>query len=119
MTGEEVLCPFCGEMATDGSCLRKAADRITELEVALQKKDMELAEAGARVLSHEGHIELLTKQYNDRGDRLLKLTEVLSLLQEWTNTYGKELCPPGADTYGEGVRDSKQKVQAILSRLSG
>jgi hypothetical protein len=42
---------------------------------------------------------------------------VLADLQTWTLTYGKALVPSGADTYGEGMRDAKKQVSAILARL--
>ena len=43
-----------------------------------------------------------------------RLNAVLGRVVDWTHQYGKELCPPRMDTYGEGVRDSKDKVAGLL-----
>ncbi len=45
--------------------------------------------------------------------------DALGRLREWTDRYGAELCPgPGrADTYGEGVRASKDQVRRLLRPL--
>jgi hypothetical protein len=42
---------------------------------------------------------------------------VLSLLTEWSDTYGKDLCPGAgdADTFGDGMRAAKKQVKGILS----
>jgi hypothetical protein len=40
-------------------------------------------------------------------------------LSEWSSTFGKALCPPRADTYGEGVHDCKEQVSNMLSELGG
>jgi hypothetical protein len=40
----------------------------------------------------------------------------LSEVYEWTYQFGKALCPPGADTYGEGMRDAKEQVANIILR---
>lgn len=42
--------------------------------------------------------------------------EALGALIEWSHVLGADLCPPGADTYGEGVRDSKAAVRKICVR---
>lgn len=47
--------------------------------------------------------------------RVDTLETALARLHEWTCTFGAELKPPGADTYGEGVRDSKARVASIIS----
>ena len=45
---------------------------------------------------------------------LEKAREALGDLYEWTRRMGAELCPPGPDTYGEGVRISKDTVAYML-----
>ncbi|MFH1185094.1 MAG: hypothetical protein V1755_08660 [Chloroflexota bacterium] len=40
--------------------------------------------------------------------------DLINALHNWSITYGRELCPTGADTYGEGVRACKEQVAAIL-----
>ena len=39
-------------------------------------------------------------------------------LEDWTHRMGAELCPRGADTYGEGKRDAKDEVSRILRSKS-
>jgi len=39
---------------------------------------------------------------------------IISALIEWTHIGGQALCPPGADTYGEGMLDAKKQVAQIL-----
>jgi len=39
----------------------------------------------------------------------------LALIEEWTHQYGAALKPPGADTYGEGMRDAKDQVSRMLA----
>ena len=42
------------------------------------------------------------------------LNEIIGALTMWSHEYGAALKPPGADTYGEGKRDAKNEVAAIL-----
>jgi len=39
----------------------------------------------------------------------------LAELREWTHQHGRALCPPGADAYGEGMRDAKAQVDRLLA----
>jgi hypothetical protein len=48
-----------------------------------------------------------------------KRAATISTLFEWTNTYGAELKPPGADTFGEGMREAKARVRRILTAEGG
>jgi hypothetical protein len=43
-----------------------------------------------------------------------EFAELRSRLEQWCRTFDTELCPPRADSYGEGVRDSKDKVFKLL-----
>ena len=43
-----------------------------------------------------------------------RLSTVVGYVAAWTHEYGAALKPPGADTYGEGKRDAKNEVAAIL-----
>lgn len=43
--------------------------------------------------------------------------EILTRILAWTHEYGASLKPPGPDTYGEGMRDAKDQVAAILRSL--
>ena len=50
-----------------------------------------------------------------RADQALAANaEMRAALEHWTHEYGAALKPPGADTYGEGKRDAKNEVAAIL-----
>jgi hypothetical protein len=44
-----------------------------------------------------------------------RLRAVVARVETWTHTFGSELRPRSADTYGEGVRDSKERVAKMLS----
>jgi len=56
------------------------------------------------------YAELLRKVEAERDG----LREELGRVLEWTHRYGKLLIPKGGDTYGEGMRDAKDQVSAIL-----
>lgn len=56
-----------------------------------------------------GEKEESLKEKYERGQACL------GRLRAWTQVYGKALCPPGADTYGEGIRDAKEQVLKILN----
>lgn len=58
--------------------------------------------------------EELRKACFDKDAALAKAEAVLGRLEEWTHVFGAALKPPGADTYGEGIRDAKAQVSAIL-----
>jgi hypothetical protein len=47
-----------------------------------------------------------------------RLRQKVVRVLEWTFMYGKELVPPPsyADTFGDGVRSSKQLVKRILEK---
>lgn len=52
----------------------------------------------------------------ERDAALAACAEMRAALEHWTHVYGAALCPPGPDTYGEGMRDAKDQVRAILAR---
>lgn len=60
-------------------------------------------------------LEQDVSHYRQRAE---KAEGLLSKIAEWARTFGSELKPRGADTYGEGVRDSKERVANILATLS-
>lgn len=39
----------------------------------------------------------------------------LGMVWNWAHQYGAALKPPGADTYGEGMRAAKDQVKRLLS----
>lgn len=47
-----------------------------------------------------------------------KHTALLVALETWCAVHGSALKPPGADTYGEGMRDAKQQVRRIIAQVS-
>lgn len=51
----------------------------------------------------------------EHRDALSNARHLLALVGEWTHVHGKALCPRGADTYGEGMRDAKEQVGRILA----
>lgn len=61
----------------------------------------------------------IIKAERDRIDYLqthvAELEAVVSRIRTWAHEHGAALCPPGADTYGEGKREAKREVASILS----
>lgn len=55
----------------------------------------------------------------DKAAKYDSMLETIALLEQWTHTFGKSLIPPGADTYGEGMRDAKDQVAVILHGFIG
>lgn len=43
-----------------------------------------------------------------------QLEALVSRIAEWTHQHGAELVPRGPDTYGDGVRDSKERVARMI-----
>ena len=78
-----------------------------EPEISREFLDKEYRAACAKIAE-------LTEELQNSEAEITRMTLILSKIHEWTCTYGRELCPPGADTYGEGVRDSKDKVSRLL-----
>jgi len=40
--------------------------------------------------------------------------KIIARLEQWSITRGAYLCPPGADTYGEGIRKAQEDVMGII-----
>lgn len=101
----EQLRAECGrlEAALRTSNIDDACDLIMETwDEKLGRCMRERDAAEARAIAAEGRVKALEA--------------ILGRVLEWTHRYGKDLCPPGADTYGEGVRDSKAAVERLLMR---
>lgn len=94
-------------------------------------------EQEALLQSIVGHVALATNlHYPVEGARMRRLvaefvdrlsrpapalpedSRVIARLNDWCVTYGKSLCPPGADTFGEGMREAKKQVARILASAS-
>lgn len=60
----------------------------------------------------------ITSLTDDQRARAEKAEASLGAIVEWSHTYGAALKPPGADTYGEGMRDAKDQVAVILRRTT-
>ncbi len=74
--------------------------------IAEQEAEVERLNAEAK---HDG--EIVRRQISLRGEAESRLAAV----REWTNTYGRALCPGlAADSFGEGMREAKKQVGAIL-----
>jgi hypothetical protein len=50
------------------------------------------------------------------GAELERLRQIIDRLDEYANTFGKDLVPSGPDSYGEGVRAVKRTVKAIIAK---
>lgn len=100
-------------MSTDqhvprGPCTLAGCENIAEhcyvhsANASEQRERAEQAEAN--------NADLIARYEAERAPlaaRVAKLETVQSRLSTWVHVYGAELNPPGVDTYGEGVRDSK------------
>ena len=58
-------CDHCTSLCWGDNCEDRRDERIEELEKALRKRDWDLAEAGALIMAHEGHIQMWNEKYND------------------------------------------------------
>lgn len=52
-------------------------------------------------------------------ETLERYEAALGRVRHWTHVHGDVLCPRGADTYGEGMRDAKRQVGDIISAALG
>lgn len=93
--------------------MERDRDRYAWLaNVASNKALLERAEAAEQEhIEDEGVIRVWRR-------RCEKAESTLNAVEQWTHEFGAHLCPPGADTYGEGVRDCKQQVADILSKVA-
>jgi hypothetical protein len=67
----------------------------------------------------ERRISDLENIYDSASRSLCEAETILSRIMEWTHEHGAALCPPGADTYGEGMRDAKTQVSNIIRKKKG
>jgi hypothetical protein len=117
-TGEAV--PFeAHRPRVDDFIAAASPDVVLELVARVER-----AEANYRFMVERAADEKLDG-YRELAASVLAATQraeraegALSKLSEWTHIFGEELKPRGADTYGEGVRDSKERVARILAALS-
>jgi hypothetical protein len=59
--------------------------------------------------------EQLAEELTISNGELVRHRQFLNKLRAWTREFGAELCPPNcADTYGEGVRETKEAVRRML-----
>jgi len=92
----------------------KPAGTETVLDVAKMREellteiDLTLQESGYWVGGRLDTIKRLIAMAQE-------LEDLHARLREWTDTYGAALILPGADTYGEGVRDCKAQIRALCA----
>lgn len=88
---------------------------LEEIEMDLRKGNIDFKQADA------GRAAALAVSYRlvPKLDAALAANaEMRAALEHWTHIYSKALSPPGHDTYGEGMRDAKDQVRAILARTN-
>ena len=51
------------------------------------------------------------------AEELRAMLDVISRIGEWTHTFGADLVPKRADTYGDGMREAKSVVAKILEAV--
>lgn len=112
----ELVCALERAEAAEHKCaeLQSRCDKLACLADSRDgsmKALLERAEAAEQERDEsEGAFKVWRRRCNE-ADR------VLDDLEQWTHEFGAHLCPPGADTYGEGVRDCKQQVADILHKV--
>lgn len=87
-----------------------------------RKADEGLAYIASNAEPHTKSCEAHAQERDDMEDaltaalaRIAEMEAALGRVKTWTHEHGAALCPPGADTYGEGKRDAKREVAGILS----
>lgn len=116
-------CPGCGMRSMTSVEWTARARRIAELEAQVKKlkEDIRIMVEKAADNKLDGYRELgerAAQAENERDDSnrdVVKLKAKIGQLTSWTHFYGATLCPSGADTYGEGMRNAKQQVSKILT----
>lgn len=81
---------------------------------ALSKAIAELGERDARIAELSMVVEEHGATITELTGRIVELEAQHGAIVEWTHQMGRALCPRGADTYGEGMRDAKTQVGRIL-----
>lgn len=96
--------------------------RATEdAEHALQALRAALTEGEAATADAEGESADISSELAAAKARIATLEAELAAIDAidaWAHQYGAALCPPGADTYREGMRDAKEQVQRLLSEAA-
>ena len=62
----------------------------------------------------EAGLDTLEAELSDLRRENERMRAVIARLEAWTHEMGRALCPRGADTYGEGMRDAKDQVSRML-----
>lgn len=84
-------------------------------DAAVARTDVAEAEIAAIIsVLHGPTMRPLAELVRDYVEECGRLGTVVGYVAAWTHEYGTALNPPGADTYGEGKRDAKNEVAAIL-----
>jgi hypothetical protein len=95
----------------EGALVRTIAAHAVAQHNTGDKSALERAEAAEQERDESEGAFKVWRRRCDEADR------VLDDIGQWTREFGARLCPPGADTYGEGVRDCKQQVADILHKV--
>lgn len=115
--------PQCEKCMDSKGCpndlCKKTLDATTSIKEALTQAGK--IHATTVIVSVE-HLKLLFASFinletilSDTEKENKKLSYKCGRILEWTHTFGKDLCPLGSDTYGEGVRASKKQVTNFLT----
>jgi hypothetical protein len=95
-----------------------------EMRAEFKKRDATIAALRAELAAvaeamHGPTMQPLAERVRSYVEAAEKRGGTISTLVEWANTYGAELKPPGADTFGEGMREAKARVRRILTAEGG
>ena len=98
------------------SSILSAIRSDSEVDLGLDRSDP-ADHAHGRCVRRADVLDLVAKLAGEvcqlEGERGARAA-IAGRLEDWTHRMGAELCPRGADTYGEGKRDAKDEVSRIL-----
>lgn len=84
-------------------------NRIAELEAEVER--LRVGDGRALPNVEHGRLDIMWQELVRERDQA---RTVLGRISQWTFEYGAQLCPPGVDSYGEGMRDAKAAVSRML-----
>ena len=98
--------------AHDATALMEIA-KVAPRLIAAARLANELDEAAAEATASKRNLGIELRLANEQ---LAERDATIALIADWTHQFGEDLVPHGPDTYGEGKRDAKATVSAILSK---
>lgn len=86
------------------------------LRSVVRHKETETLRALAQIDELTAERDAAVRERDEAMAEVEQLRAALARIAEWTHVYGNALCPHGADTYGEGMRDAKDQVRNLIKK---